>query len=89
MGLRVEIVKDMTGMNFVLVVGNMRKMLADNELTKMKKIAVSADEKEAGNNLLNYFKRERLDIIREAELDEPKRGKLICGAIVKILKQYF
>ncbi len=89
MGLRVEIVKDITGEHYVLVIGNVRKMLSDSELVKMKKIAGSTEQTDASVNLLNYFKRERLDIIREAELDDPKRGKLICGAVVQILKQYF
>jgi hypothetical protein len=66
-----------------------RKILSDSELIKLQKIAGSAEEKEAGNNLLNYFMKERLDIIREAELDNPNRGKIICETIVKILKQYF
>ncbi len=89
MALRVEIKKDITGTNWVLVIGNCRKILADNEIAKMKKIAKGSKTSEAAKYLLNYFKNNRLDIIREADLDKPNRRKLITEAIIKILNQYF
>ena len=89
MGLRVEIKKDITGTNWILVIGNCRKILADNELAKIKSIAKNNDEQEASRRLMNYFNNQRLDIVREANLDVPKRKKLISSAIIQILKQYF
>jgi hypothetical protein len=89
MSLRVEIKPDMTGQNTVLVIGNCRKILASNELSVMKKIAHGNSIDQGAKLLFNYFRKERMDVIKEADLDKPKRKKLICEAIVKILKQYY
>jgi hypothetical protein len=89
MALRVEIKPDMTGQNLVLVVGNMRKMMAPFEFDKMKKIAKSGDLSDAATRLFGYFRKERTDIIQEAMLEEPKRKKLISEALVTIIRNHF
>lgn len=89
MALRVEVKPDITGQNMLLVIGNCRKILAPVEFNRLKKIAHSNPVDRAGDAIYAFLKKERMDVVKEANLNEPKRKKLICQAIAKILQDNF
>lgn len=80
---------DKTNKQFVFIIGNCRKMMSEGEMKRIVTIGSTGTVEDAGKRLFNYFKKERMDLVREADLDVPKRKKLICEAFVQIIRKNY
>lgn len=83
----ISIERSSFGRSFVLVINGSRKIMSESEITKIVRIAYNAeDEEEGAERLFTWFKRNRDDVLLDADL---KKNDPIFTALYTYIKEHF